>query len=109
MSDATLLILGTLILYVPGLLLLWACRVRSARVALGVAPVATLGLLQVAALLGAIAPLELPAAAVVVTATLAVIVLVLDVRAGRDGTVVGMVRQTAEAVRRAPATFIVSG
>ena len=109
MSDATLLVLGALVLYVPGLLLLWACRMRSARVALAVAPVATLGLLQLAALLGAFTPLELPAATVLVTATLAVGVLVLDVRAGREGAVVGMVHQTVEAVRRAPATSIVSG
>ncbi len=59
MSDTTsFLSLGLVVLYVPGLLLLLACRVRSVRVLLGVAPVATLGLLQVAALLAAGTPVH---------------------------------------------------
>ncbi len=109
MSDTTsLLSLGLLVLYVPGLLLLQVCRVRSVRVLLGVAPVATLGLLQIAALLAAGTPMDLPWAAVTVSTLLAVVLLVLDVRARHEGAVIGTLRQAATAVRRAPAGAVVS-
>jgi hypothetical protein len=109
MSDTTsFLSLSLLVLYVPGLLLLLVCRVRSVRVLVGVAPVATLGLLQIAALLTAGNLVELPWAAVSVTALLAVVLLVLDARAGREGAVIGTVRQTATVVRRAPAGAVTS-
>ncbi|WNV74795.1 DUF6541 family protein [Geodermatophilus sp. DSM 44513] len=108
-QTSSFLALGLLVLYVPGVLLLLVCRVRAARVLLGVAPVATLGLLQLATLLATATPLGLPAAAAVVTGLLAAGLLALDLRAGRGGAVVGAVRQAAGAVRRAPVATAVAG
>ncbi len=110
MSDTTTTLgLGLLVLYVPGLLLLLVCRAHGLRLLLGVAPVATLGLLQLATLLSTTTPLQLPGAAVAVVAALALALVVLDVRAGTEGAVVGVLRRAGTVARRSPVPTAVAG
>lgn len=103
MSDGLQLSIGALTLFAPGVLLLLVCRVTDLRVALGLAPAVTIGLLQVAALLTAVTPLLLPWATVVLTAVLLVVLAVLEVRRGRAGALLTMVAGTAARVRHRPA------
>lgn len=108
MSDALVLVCGALLIYVPGLLLLVALRVRSLRVAVGTAPVVTIALLQLVALLRWGLGTGLARTIVGVVAAVAVVAVVLEVRAGRDGVLVAAGRTIRTAVQRGPATTALS-
>lgn len=82
MSDPLVLLAGLLLLWVPGSLLVALCRVRSGWAYLGAAPVATVGVLQIAASLGAVTTVGLPVAALALTVALLVATVVMTVRRG---------------------------
>lgn len=82
MNDPLVLLAGLLLLWVPGSLVVALCRVRSGWAYVGAAPVATVGVLQVAAILGAVTTVGLRWAASALTLALLVATVVLTVRRG---------------------------
>ncbi|MGY1731879.1 DUF6541 family protein [Geodermatophilus sp. SYSU D01045] len=102
MSDTGVLLAGLALLYLPGLLFLAVCRVRSLVLWVGAAPAVTLGLLQVAALLGAPVGAPVWTAGAALLAVLAVAGVVLEVRAGADGVVRGVLGSAVDRVRTRP-------
>ncbi|MGY1794137.1 DUF6541 family protein [Geodermatophilus sp. SYSU D00525] len=106
MSDRAVLAVGLLLLYLPGALLFVVCRVRSLKVWLGAAPAATLGVYQLAALAGPVVGVRLWPAATAVVAALAVVAVVLEVRARRSGVVPDVVRSALGTVTSRPLTVL---
>lgn len=106
MSDGLLLLAGLVLLYLPGTAALVCLRVRSPRVVLGAAPVGTIAVLQLVALLRWGLGTGLAKTTAAAVAVLVVAAVVLEVRAGRDGVCRGAARAVGTAVRRRPAVAV---
>lgn len=108
MNDGLLLLCGALLLYVPGLLLLTTLRVRRVRVLIGTAPVVTIAFLQLIVLVRWALGTGLARTTAVVLSSTALLALVLELRAGRDGVLVTAGRHLRRAGRSGPLTTAVA-